>query len=226
MNLDIPRDRWRAIPGTARFRLSACCWRPSVVSGGFRLKEGPHLNEAFESVDFAGRELSGEDFDSCTFANCGFLESNLSGSLFTDCQMIDCNLSMAVVGHTGLRNVAFVGCKVVGVDFGGCLPFLFAVSFDKCRLDYSRFIKSRLKKTEFKECSIRDADFTEADLTGASFDGCDLSNTLFSRTNLSKADFRRARNYVIDLEINVVRKARFSLSGVAGLLSKYDLVIE
>ena len=125
-----------------------------------------------------------------------------------------------------MRNVAFTNCKVIGVDFSNCLPFLFAVSFERCRLDYSHFIKNRLRKTKFRECAIRDADFTEADLTGASFDNCDLSSTVFSRTNLSHADFRTSRNYSINLEMNTVRKARFSLSGIAGLLSQYDLVIE
>lgn len=190
------------------------------------MKSLPHVDEVFEKVDYSAAELSGEEFECCTFRDCDFSESNLSESLFTDCRMIDCNLTMVIVGHAGLRNVAFVNCKVVGVDFSNCLPFLFTVSFEKCRLDYSHFIKNRLKKTIFTECTIRDADFTEADLTGASFDKCDLSNTLFSRTNLSHADFRTSLNYSINLETNTVKKAKFSLSGVAGLLSQYDLVLE
>jgi uncharacterized protein YjbI with pentapeptide repeats len=133
---------------------------------------------------------------------------------------------MVKVSHAGMRNVTFLNCKVVGVDFSKCLPFLFAVSFEKCRLDYSSFIKTKLKKTKFKECTIREADFTEADLTGASFDDCDLSNAVFSRTNLSQADFRTSRNYTINLEINTVRKTKFSLSGISGLLSQYDIVVE
>ncbi len=133
---------------------------------------------------------------------------------------------MAKVTHAGMSTVAFLNCKVVGVDFSRCLPLLFAVSFEKCSLDYSIFIKNRLKKTKFKECSIREADFTEADLTGASFDNCDLSNTLFCRTNLSQADFRTSRNYSINPELNTVRKAKFSFSGIAGLLRQYDIIIE
>ena len=114
----------------------------------------------------------------------------------------------------------------MGVDFGACLPFLFAVTFERCSLDYSHFIKCRLKKTEFKECTIREADFTEADLADASFLDCDLSNTVFGRTNLTHADFRTARNYTIDPDENTVRRARFSLSGVAGLLRKHELILE
>ena len=184
------------------------------------------VNEIFEKVLYPETGLPGEEFESCTFEKCDFSDADLAGRLFTDCQFIDCNLSMAKVGHTGLRNVSFVNCKVVGVDFTNALPFLFAVSFDRCTLDYSHFIKNRLKKTIFKECSVKDADFTEADLSGASFDECDLTNAVFSHTNLTQADFRTSRNYSINLETNIARKARFSLSGITGLLRQYDLLIE
>jgi fluoroquinolone resistance protein len=190
------------------------------------VKEATHVGEEFARVDYSDTGLPGEEFESCTFNNCDFSRSDLSDSLFIDCRLIGCNLSMAKVDHAAFRNVAFVSCKVVGVDFSGCLPFLFAVSFEGCSLDYSHFIKNRLKKTKFRDCTVRDADFTEADLTGASFDKCDLSNTVFNRTNLSHADFRTSRNYSINLETNTVRKARFSLSGIAGLLGQYDLLIE
>lgn len=125
-----------------------------------------------------------------------------------------------------MRNVTFLNCKVAGVDFSACRPLLFAVSFERSSLDYAVFAKNRLKKTVFKDCSIREADFSEADLTGACFDNCDLSNTVFNRTNLSQADLRTSRNYSINLETNTVRKAKFSFSGIAGLLSQYDIIIE
>lgn len=190
------------------------------------MKEVSHAHKVFEKVAFSETGLSGEEFEDCTFINCNFSDSDLSDTRFTDCKLIDCNLSMAKVIHAGMRNVTFLNCKVVGVDFSNCLPLLFAVSFEKCSLDYSVFIKNRLKKTKFKECSIREADFTEADLTGASFDNCDLSHTVFSRTNLSQTDFRTSRNYSINLEMNTVRKAKFSISEIDGLLSQYDIVIE
>jgi fluoroquinolone resistance protein len=185
-----------------------------------------HTNEVFEKGTYSETGLSGEEFEDCTFIHCNFTDSDLSDSRFTDCQFVDCNLSMAKVNQTGMRNVTFVNCRIVGVDFGKCLSLLFAVSFEKCSLDYSFFIKGKLKKTKFKECTIREADFTEADLTGASFDNCDLAKTVFSRTNLTQADFRTSRNYSINLEMNTVRKAKFSISGIAGLLSQYDIILE
>jgi fluoroquinolone resistance protein len=189
-------------------------------------KEPSHVSEVIEKVTFSETGLAGTEFEDCTFRNCDLSESDLSGKRFTDCRFVDCNLSMAKVRHAAISNVTFLNCKVVGVDYSACLPLLFAVSFEKCSLDYAVFTRNRLKKTKFKECSIREADFTEADLTGASFENCDLSGTVFSRTNLSQADLRRARNYSINLEKNIVRKAKFSFSGIAGLLSQYDILVE
>jgi fluoroquinolone resistance protein len=189
------------------------------------MKEVSHGNEVFEKIDFSDAGLPGEEFEACTFNSCNFSHVDLSDRLFTDCQFTDCNLSMAKVSGTGLRNVDFLSCKVIGIDFSDCLPFLFAVSFERCSLDYSHFIKNRLKNTKFKECIIREANFTEADLTGASFDNCDLLNTAFVQSDLSRADFRTSRNYTINLETNTARKAKFSLSGVTGLLRQYDIIV-
>jgi hypothetical protein len=53
-----------------------------------------------------------------------------------------------------------------------------------------------------------------------------LSGATFENTNLEKADFRTSFNYSIDPEINRIKKAKFALPEVLGLLNKYDLVIE
>jgi hypothetical protein len=43
---------------------------------------------------------------------------------------------------------------------------------------------------------------------------------------LEKVDFRTAVNYAFDPNSNKIKKAKFSLMGLAGLLSKYDIDIE
>jgi uncharacterized protein YjbI with pentapeptide repeats len=78
----------------------------------------------------------------------------------------------------------------------------------------------------FVNCTLHEVDFTEADLTASLFENCDLQRTLFANTNLEKADFRTAFNYSIDPELNRIKKARFSMPGVLGLLSKYNIDIE
>ena len=73
---------------------------------------------------------------------------------------------------------------------------------------------------------MHEVDFTECDLTATVFDNCDLLNAKFENTLLQKTDLRSAFNYTINPESNKIKKARFSLSGVAGLLDKYDIEIE
>jgi uncharacterized protein YjbI with pentapeptide repeats len=58
------------------------------------------------------------------------------------------------------------------------------------------------------------------------FDNCDLTGAVFDHTNIEKADFRTSYNYTIDPEINRIKKAKFSILGVSGLLDKYDIDIE
>ena len=43
---------------------------------------------------------------------------------------------------------------------------------------------------------------------------------------IEKADFRNSHNYTIDPETNSIKKAKFSLPDVIGLLSKYNIDIE
>ena len=69
-------------------------------------------------------------------------------------------------------------------------------------------------------------DFMETDLTQAVFDHCNLRLAVFMNTNLSQADFLTSYDYVIDPEKNKIKKAIFSLEGVKGLLTKYDIRIK
>lgn len=84
----------------------------------------------------------------------------------------------------------------------------------------------KIKKTVFKDSQLQETDFAEADLTSAVFDNCNLMHSVFDHTTLEKVDFRTSYNYAIDPETNRIKKARFSISNIAGLLGKYDIDIE
>jgi uncharacterized protein YjbI with pentapeptide repeats len=87
-------------------------------------------------------------------------------------------------------------------------------------------LPDKTKKTVFKNSKLNESDFTESNLTGTILDNCDLTKATFANSVLEKADFRTSFNYSIDPEINRLKKARFSLSGIAGLLEKYDIEID
>jgi fluoroquinolone resistance protein len=102
---------------------------------------------------------------------------------------------------------------------------LFAVRFERCVLNFSSFYGMKMKKTRFMHSVLQETDFTETDLTGAVFDHCDLLNAHFEQTNLEQADFTTAFNYAINPAVNKLKKARFSSSGLPGLLYSYDIII-
>jgi uncharacterized protein YjbI with pentapeptide repeats len=114
---------------------------------------------------------------------------------------------------------------MVGLQFKLHTDFLFSVQFQNCNLQLCSFVKMSLKKMKFKNCNLREVDFSAADLAEANFDGCDLLAATFVDTNLEKADFRNAINYAFNPDLNRIKKAKFSVNGLPGLLQKYDIQI-
>lgn len=185
-----------------------------------------HEDKTFDNIDYSEKELSGREFNGCTFNNCNFSKSDLSNNDFIDCTMNDCNLSLGILKNASLNGVEFINCKLMGIDFGVCNDFLFAVNFDSCNLEYSTFFKRKMKKTSFKNCSLKEVDFAEVDLSMSVFKNCDLLGATFAGTNLEKVDFRTAINYSFDPALNRMKQARFSHLGLSGLLAKYNIQID
>lgn len=188
--------------------------------------ESSNFDQEFKQVDFAEENIQGYEFEACSFKQCTFAHCDLSKVDFIDCQFENCNLMMAKPTDTGLKDVQFKGCKLVGFDFSLCNDFLFQVEFDSCQLDYAIFSKKKMKKTRFSKCSIVEADFTESDLTESVYHECQMDGSTFYYTILEKADLRTATNFNIDPEVNRIKKAKFSVFGLPGLLQKYDIRVE
>ena len=189
--------------------------------------------EKFSKIDFTQTPLSKGEYEYCNFIKCDFSNSDLSDVEFSECEFLGCNLSLVNLDRTSLKEIKFKDCKMLGVNFGNCNEFGFGVYFDTCTLNHSLFsdtaalIKKRVKlrQTVFKNSLLHEVDFTDCDLTAAVFDSCDLAGTIFDRTILEKADFRNSFNYSIDPELNRIKKAKFSQSGIAGLLEKHEIEI-
>ena len=115
---------------------------------------------------------------------------------------------------------------MLGLHFENCNQFGLSFNFEHCSLDHSSFFQTKIKKTLFKDSQLRETDFAGCDLTSAVFDNCDLERATFENTILEKADFRTSVHYSIDPEINRLKKAKFSLSGLVGLLEKLDIEID
>ena len=84
----------------------------------------------------------------------------------------------------------------------------------------------KIPKTKMTDCEVKDVDFSEADLNHGDFKNTDFEKTRFVKTNLSEADFKGAKNYLINPTINTLKKTRFSYPEVLTLLNGLDIIIE
>ena len=181
-------------------------------------------SEVIKSVDFSVEPLRGDHFEQVTFVQCTF--HDLSGIDFIDCIFQDCNLSNAAVRNCKISDIEFINCKLMGVNFSETKDFAFAAKFDNCILDYAIFERKKLNKTFFTNCKIHGADFTDADLSKCKIHNCDFWDAIFANTNLSGVDFSSSKNFTIDPTSNNIRKAKFLSSDLAGLLSKFDIILK
>jgi len=182
--------------------------------------------ETFTNADCTQAPLSKGEYENCKFLNCNFSNADLSEIKFMECEFVACNLSLAKLANAALREVKFKECKMLGLRFDQCNTLGLAVGFDHCSLNHSSFYKTKLKKTLFKNSQLHEVDFTDCDLTASLFDACDLMRATFENTILEKVDLRTSFNYSIDPEANRMKKAKFSLPSVLGLLDKYDIEID
>jgi uncharacterized protein YjbI with pentapeptide repeats len=126
---------------------------------------------------------------------------------------------------TSVKNVIFKNCKVLGIAFHTCTDFLFEVNFENCMLDFTSFAHKKMPKTRFINCSLKETSFAGTVLKQAVFDQCDLERAVFNDADLSGCDFTTASNYQINPENTILKKARFGLQGIPGLLAQYDIKI-
>ncbi len=184
------------------------------------------VDKTFEKTDFTQTPQAAGDYENCRFVHCNFPNADLSKVHFTDCEFSFCNLGMAKLAKTAFHNIRFIDCKLLGLHFQDCDTFLLSFHFENCDLKLASFYELQLTKTNFKNCKLHEVDFAEANLSHSVFENCDFTGAIFENTNLEKCDFTTSYNYSINPELNKIRKAKFSLPAVIGLLHKYDIEIK
>lgn len=187
-------------------------------------KPSPKIyHELFVKTDFSTARLAAE-YESVEFRSCNF--TDISGVNFTDCLFTACNLSNASVAKCKMQDIRFADCKLIGINFYETHDFGFAVHFENCLLDFASFDHKKMNQSSFSNCRLHGVNFSQTDLSKATMGNCDLLDAIFANTNLSGIDFTTNRNFTIDPQLNLVKKAKFSSAGLAGLLTRFDLIIE
>jgi len=182
-------------------------------------------DEAFTDLDLSRADVSNREFLRCTFTNVQLPDADLRGARFDECLFNLCDLSRARAANVAARGVAFVGCRLMGVDFSELRPTP-SLMFEHCTLQYAtfgpanltatRFVSCKLVEVNFFETRLAEADFTDSDLTGARFEGCDVRAAQFART----------RGFYIDPAKNVVRGARINVETAIMIATAFGLQVD
>lgn len=181
-------------------------------------------NKTYKDLDFRVIELEDEYYQ-CIFQHCDFTEIAFGKTNFEECKFISCNFSLTKMSGTSWNKVEFVSCKLTGANFSNANKFTFSASFDECNMQYTSFQGLDLQGTSFNKCRIIETDFALCDLRKSVFKDCDLLRSIFQRTNLEGADFTTAFNFVINPNDNKMKKAKFSVQGLPGLLGVFGIDI-
>ena len=189
--------------------------------------EDEYFSECFDELMMSGEEVISKEFEDCTFTHCDFSDANFKDCKFIDCDFIDCNLSLVRVANSRFNNVAFRGCKAIGIDWSNAhwpqVALSAPMSFKKCIISESSFMDLTLKEVVIEACKAHDVDFRGADLSEANFTYSELNNSLFNKTNLSHANFSEATDYTIDIYLNELKGAIFTRYEAVNLLQSIGI---
>lgn len=200
----------------------------SEKEGG--MKQKSYLeNERFENMTLTEEELIGKELTACTFVNCVLENCKFTACKIMDCSFEGCRIINPVLERSSMMDCTFSRCSLLGVNWsallGGGYLIPIAALYD-CQLKYNHFVEINFAKFDFSGNAIIASLFADCNLSGSRFTQCELDRTEFFRCDLTKADFRNAAGYVIDLETNVLKRARFSFPEVVNLLQATGIIIE
>ena len=186
-----------------------------------------YLSKIFTELDLSSEALTMKDFEDCLFEDCNFCDTTFQKCNFAECCFLRCNFSNLKIKQSKFSDVTFDECKVIGIDWTQvafpsvklCSPF----KFYKCILNDSIFFGLELDEIIIEDCKAHDVDFREGSFKNASFKYTDLENSLFHTTNLTSSNFTDAINYNIDVYLNEIKWAIFSLPEAVNLLNSLEI---
>ena len=184
----------------------------------------------FEGLDLSCEEIKDIDFTECLFKNCIFENCELERCRFTDCSFSGCRVINLRAERTTMLDSTFRQCYLTGINWSQLqfsAGYISPIEYmDDCQLKYNNFVEANFSKFNFSNNSITASLFADCKLIESKFINCNLDGTEFFRCDLTKADFRNSTDYVIDLETNKLKGARFSFPEVINLLNGLGIVID
>lgn len=186
-------------------------------------------DKTFEKLNLSEKDFHQATFENCKLIKCDISNANLTNCQFVDCEFLQCNLSMAKINDCLFNNVIFEESKCIGLNWSYAhwpqVKLLSPIQFYHCDISLSSFFGLSLKEITVENCKAHEVDFREADFSDANLSFTDFLGSQFIRTKLISADFTESTNYNIDIELNEIKKAKFSFPEVTSLLKSLDIQI-
>jgi fluoroquinolone resistance protein len=187
--------------------------------------ENIYYQEKFSKISLSNEIFRSKLFEECEFDGCSFINCRLEKCRFLNCNFNESILSAVIPVDCRWIETRFTKCKVIGIDWTKTLEIR-DLDFKESQINYSNFKLMKIPRIKVVSCEAREVDFTDADISEGDFKNTDFEGSRFFKTNLTGADFKGAKNYLIDVKNNTLKKTRFSYPEVLSLLHSLDIVIE
>ena len=187
--------------------------------------------QEFKKIVLKNEQVSQKEFDNCKFTRCTFQETAFLNCKFTECVFLECDLRLVNLKGSSFSETRFEQSEVTGINWTETtwrttrVLMNKPVDFISCVLNYCVFIGLNMTNIQITHCTAKSVAFDEANLTKANCTYTDFADSRFARTNLTQADFTGAKNYLIDVQQNTVKKTKFSLPDALALLNSFDIIL-
>lgn len=187
-------------------------------------------NEKVEKLQYNDEVLEGIEYYNCKFYNCDFTNLKMKKCKFIDCEFYNCALRNVKFEFCQIKNACFSNSLLMGINWlelqeKGAISFP-VETLNNCVIRYNNFVESNLASFDFSSSTISDSRFQDCLLMKASFKNVSFKDTSFSKCNLGFSDFRGANDYDIDINNNLLTRAKFSFPTAICLLNSINIEIE
>ena len=147
----------------------------------------------YASVNWAGRDLHGGNYNGVDFSNANLTRVNFSGGSFSGTDFSGANLAGASFRNARMTGSDFSNANLSGVDFTGAK--ISGGQFTHARLGSSqlRDVLNSCTGCDFSRADLRGLDLSNVRANGDDFSGADLRGANFAGAQLTGIDFGKAR---------------------------------
>lgn len=192
------------------------------------------IEQDYRGVDWQGRELAGEHYIRCVFADgnmsevitksvtfedCDFSGANLNASHHTSAAFLRCHFR-----RTSMFGATLAGSKLTGSAFEGPCR-LRPLTVDGGDWSYVSMRGQDLAGLDLTGVRLTEADLSVADLRGTILRGCDLSLAHFDGAKTAGMDVRDAELAAVDLQAWDLTGVRLDVAQAVLLARQHGAVI-